>query len=247
MNLVIKLSFLFLIGAVSGWVIELFFRRFISASNPERKWINPGFCVGPYLPLYGFGLCIMYMTVSLEDLHIIANPAWNKLLLLLIMAAGMTAIEYIAGIISLKLYHVRLWDYSGMWGNIQGIICPAFSLIWALLGAVYYFLLHPRLAEAVEWLLDNLEFSFVLGLFFGIFLVDVVYSLQLVGKIKQFAADNNVIVRYENLKAHIRAVQDKNDKKYNFLFPFRSDRPLAEHLKDMKASLEKRVKEARQK
>ena len=30
---------------VAGWVLELFFRRFISGNNPERKWINPGFMV----------------------------------------------------------------------------------------------------------------------------------------------------------------------------------------------------------
>jgi len=36
---------------VFGWVLELLFRRFFSGTNPEHRWINPGFCVGPYLPL----------------------------------------------------------------------------------------------------------------------------------------------------------------------------------------------------
>lgn len=48
MNLFLKLAYLFFIGSVLGWVLELFYRRFISGANPERKWINPGFCVGPY-------------------------------------------------------------------------------------------------------------------------------------------------------------------------------------------------------
>ena len=52
----------------------------------------------------------------------------------------MTAIEYIAGIIALKGFHVVLWDYSNEWGNIQGIICPKFSLFWGLLGVAYYYL-----------------------------------------------------------------------------------------------------------
>lgn len=56
MNLFLTLAYLFFIGSVLGWVLELFYRRFISGANPERKWINPGFCVGPYVPLYGFGL-----------------------------------------------------------------------------------------------------------------------------------------------------------------------------------------------
>ena len=62
MNLFLILAFLFFIGSVTGWVLELFFRRFISVANPERKWINPGFCVGPCMCLFmasGCVLCIL--------------------------------------------------------------------------------------------------------------------------------------------------------------------------------------------
>ena len=52
MNFILTLAYLFFVGSVSGWVLELFFRKFFSASNPEHKWINPGFCTGPYLPIY---------------------------------------------------------------------------------------------------------------------------------------------------------------------------------------------------
>ena len=60
MNLFLTLAFLFFIGAITGWVIEVLFRRFLSSANPERKWINPGFCTGPYMTLYGVGLCMLY-------------------------------------------------------------------------------------------------------------------------------------------------------------------------------------------
>ena len=43
------------------------------------------------------------------------------------MAVGMTLIEYVAGVFCLKFLKVRLWDYSNLWGNVQGIICPLFS------------------------------------------------------------------------------------------------------------------------
>ena len=66
LSTLLTLSFLFFMGSVAGWVLELFFRRFFSSANPERKWINPGFCTGPYVPLYGLGLCALYLIVSLE-------------------------------------------------------------------------------------------------------------------------------------------------------------------------------------
>ena len=61
MSMFLTLAYLFFIGAVLGWCLELVFRKFFSSANPEHKWINPGFCVGPYVPLYGFGLCILYL------------------------------------------------------------------------------------------------------------------------------------------------------------------------------------------
>lgn len=242
MGMFLTLAFLFFIGSVTGWFIELLFRRFISDANPERKWINPGFCMGPYIPLYGFGLCILYLIAQLERFNLIAGPFWNKAVLFLAMAVCMTAIEYIAGIMCLKLTKVRLWDYSNERGNIQGIICPKFSFFWAVLGAVYYFLIHPNILKALKWLSNNLAFSFVIGLFFGVFIIDVIHSAHLVSRLKKYADDNDVIVKYETIKANIRSRYDQTKQRYSFFRPFRSDRPLHEHLKDMLESFEKRKK-----
>lgn len=239
MNILLALAFLFFIGSVFGWVLEVLFRRFISSANPERKWINPGFCTGPYLPLYGCGLCILYLIASLEKLELISNPIWSKLVLFLAMAVCMTAIEYIAGIYSLKVAKVRLWDYSREWGNIQGVICPKFSLAWAALGALYYFLVHPYILGGLEWLSGNLAFSFFIGLFFGAFAVDVAQSAQLVAKLKKYAEENNVIIRYEAIKAEIRRKHDQAKKRYHFFRPFRTSISLSEHLKELKDSFER--------
>lgn len=245
MKLSLALAFLFFVGSVAGWVMELLFRRFLSRANPERKWINPGFCTGPYVPLYGFGLCVLFLITSLEERAFLADPLWNRLLLFGMSAVAMTAIEYIAGILCLKVAKVRLWDYSDDWGNIQGIICPKFSLIWALLGGAYAFLIHPRILKALYWLSNNLAFSFFIGLFFGVFLLDVIHSAQLVVKLKRFADEHQVILRYERVKSHIRAVHEQTAQQYHFFQPFRSERPLNEHLLNMLATLETRKQERR--
>lgn len=240
MNLFLILAFLFFIGSVTGWIIELFFRKFFSSANPEHKWINPGFCTGPYLPLYGCGLCILYLIASLERYNFIVNPFLNKMVLLLTMAVCMTVIEYIAGIMSLHYAHVRLWDYTNEWGNVQGIICPKFSLIWGILGGIYYFLVHPHILDALNWLSGNLAFSFVIGQFFGVFWIDAAHSAQFVAKLKTYAQENDVVIRYEAMKAEIRKKRIYAKKKYHFLFPFHTDHPLLEHLHELKESFEDR-------
>lgn len=95
MRLSLALAFLFFIGSCFGWVLELLYRNL---THRHKKWINPGFCTGPYLPIYGFGLCTLFLLASLEDLHLIADPVWNRVVLFIAMAVAMTLIEYIAGL-----------------------------------------------------------------------------------------------------------------------------------------------------
>ena len=234
--------YLFFFGAVGGWVLELLFRRFFSGANPERKWLNPGFLFGPCLPLYGFGTVLLFILSELDHqlFGSFSGTFWYYPVMFVVMALAMTLLEYIVGVVSFKGFHLRLWDYSKQWGNIQGLICPKFSLAWALLGAAYYFLIHPRILHAIDWLSRNLAFSFVIGLFYGVFLIDVVYSTKLIHRIKKLADENEVIVKYENLKAHVRSVHDRSAQKASFFFPLRSERPLNEHLRELRETLEQR-------
>ena len=239
MNVFLVFAFLFFIGSTFGWVLELFYRRFFSRNNPDRKWINPGFCTGPYLPLYGTGLCFLFMIASVQRYIDFGNYYVNIAFLLVSMAAAMTVIEYIAGIMMLKNSHIRLWDYSREWANIQGVICPKFSFYWGILGAVYYFFIHPYIIDALYWLAENLAFSFVIGMFFGVFIIDAVNSTQLIAKLKKLSDEYEVVVRYEELKSHIRSFQDKQKSKYNFFRPLYSELSLSEHIRDLKQSFEK--------
>jgi len=229
MSLFLILAFLFFIGSVGGWGLEVFYRRFFSDANPERRWINPGFCTGPYLPLYGSGLCILYLLASLEK----QLPWLTKPLLFILMAISMTGIEFIVGIWTLKRSKVRLWDYTNEWCNVEGVICPKFSCYWAILGALYYFLIHPHILQALAWLSSNLAFSFVIGMFFGVFIMDYAHSASLVSRLKAFAEENQVVVRYEAVKSHIRGHHEQTRQKYRFFRPFHSELPLREHLKNM--------------
>lgn len=237
MSILLTLAYLFFIGSVIGWILELLYRNL---TQKHEKWVNPGFCTGPYLPIYGFGLCALFLLASLEQYSLIKNPILNKAVLFAAMAVGMTLIEYLAGLFCLKHLKVRLWDYSDLWGNIQGIICPLFSVFWAILGAVYYFFVHPHILDGLYWLSRNLAFSFFIGMFFGIFIIDVVHSGNLIVKLKRFAEENEVIVRYEALKDHVLSVHQRNKEKYRFFRPFREVQPLSEILQEMQESLEQR-------
>lgn len=75
-------------------------------------------------------------------------------------------------------------------GQYTGHNLPKFTLGWAVLSAVYYFLIHPRIENALVWLSNNLAFSFIIGFFYGVFVIDLVNATALLVKIKRFADES---------------------------------------------------------
>ena len=196
MKYLVIISTLFVIGSLLGWIIELFFRRLVS----QKKWVNPGFLTGPYLPIYGFGVVVLY-AVSNIPLGI-ELKAVDIIVRIIIIGFGMTFIEFIAGLIFIKGLKIKLWDYSDRKGNIMGIICPIVSLAWLVVGSLYYFLLNPVLVEGISWISENLIYTFFVGGVVGAMVVDLSYSIHLATKLKQFKEMQRL--RFEELKKEFK-------------------------------------------
>ena len=144
MNRLLILLFLFFAGSCLGWVGELFFRRYLDpVERKKKKFCNPGLFVGPYLPIYGTGVILLYLLAQIHFPKLAAeHPTLEKLVIFLCMAACMTLLEFITGMIFVNHMHLQLWDYTPYWGNIKGVICPLFSLIWYGVAAFYYLVVH---------------------------------------------------------------------------------------------------------
>ena len=213
-RIVLVYLFLFLFGDILGYFLEVIFRRVFSA----KKWVNPGFMKGPWLPLYGFGLIIMFTLVN--AIKLIPLPFYNidknippnvyDLIPLIIIGSSLVLLEFLAGIIFVKGFRVKLWDYSNMRGNILGIICPVFSVIWFAIGIIFYYAVYPYVAllfnKAFAYMFGtNLSsphfgFIFILGLCYGIMLIDFSTSINLFAKIVSLAKESNLVLRYENVR-----------------------------------------------
>ena len=196
-----------MLGSVGGWILELFFRRIFSA----KKWINPGFLNGPYLPMYGCGTLLLYGACF------IPLPRWA---LVLILIAALTLLEYVTGLIFIKGLKIKLWDYSDRWGNVQGIVCPLFSLLWGCIAAGFVYLLFAPLHTAAVWAAGSLFMIFATGIFYGVFVADVCVSFNVSLKIRRAAAQFKEAVHYEQLKAALNERRAARRQKLRFLFPF---------------------------
>lgn len=228
MMIFLDIVFLFFIGCTFGWVLELFYRRLA-----HGYWVNPGFLVGPYLPIYGFGLCaltVIYLTFYEMNLP--------SILVIILMGAAMTLIEFIGGL-SFVNKPVKLWDYSNNWGNYKGIICPLFSLIWTFISALYYFFLSEFILDKVIWFNNHIIFSFVLGMFMATIIIDYAYSTKLLSKVRKYAKESGATIRYEEFKKTVKEHQQKAKEKYSFIFPLKSSMDLKPYVHNYKKYIKK--------
>ncbi|PKN27719.1 MAG: hypothetical protein CVU65_01215 [Deltaproteobacteria bacterium HGW-Deltaproteobacteria-22] len=126
---------LFAFYAFCGWLVEVAYRSF-----QARRFVNPGFLRGPFVPLYAMGAsCIVLLGRPLEGLHpVVQVPIYGVVL---------TALEYAVGWLLEKWLHVKLWTYEDSRYNWQGRICLSFSAAWTGLAVVFSLWIHP----AVLW------------------------------------------------------------------------------------------------
>lgn len=162
------------------------------------------------------------------------------------MTALVVLLEYLTGLYFLKVNHVRLWDYSDRWGNIQGIICPLFSVFWLAIAGGYYFLLHPSLVKLVQLVMNTPYLFFFEGFASGIFIIDFIMSIQLVNRLRTFAKEHKLDIAFENLKENIQKKRQERKEKRAFLFPFRLPhtilKEMVENYLDKKKKNVKKVK-----
>ena len=62
-----------------------------------------------------------------------------------------------------------------------------------------------------------------MGLFYGVFLIDVCYSLNILNNIQKFAKENDIIVQYEAFRKHIGELRNDFKEKEMIYFSMKLD------------------------
>lgn len=172
------LFLLFIVYSITGWIIE------VIATYPDTKcFVNRGFLIGPYCPIYGN--CAIAMIFLL---HNVTNPILLFVLSILICSIG----EYVTSYAMEKIFHARWWDYSKNKFNLNGRICLVNSLAFGVLGFLLIKFVNPFVVELITKLsptMMNVLFYTILTLF----IIDNVISFKVVFKIK------NMSIKYVHL------------------------------------------------
>lgn len=167
----IKLYFiLYIIYSFIGWVIEV-----IATSKDNKGFVNRGFLIGPYCPIYG--TCALLMILIL--------PNQENIFLLFLMSLLICSIsEYLTSYVMEKLFKARWWDYSSRRFNLNGRICLKISLGFGLLGVILVRYVNPFITSYLIKIPNNIV-DIIFYILIIIFVIDNIISFKVVLKIKE--------------------------------------------------------------
>lgn len=161
---------LFMIYSVAGWIMEVTCKSF-----EAKKFINRGFMIGPYCPIYGWGA--IFITILLK--RYISD--WIVLFFMSMITCGI--LEYLTSYVMEKLFHARWWDYSRRKYNINGRICLETLVPFGLLGLTIMYITNPIILNALQSIPDNI-LNVIAIVLFVIFIIDGIVSLKVVSNVR---------------------------------------------------------------
>ncbi len=158
---------LFLSYSFLGWLMEV-----IGKLIQLKRFINRGFLIGPYCPIYGSGAILITLLLK----RYTEDPF--TLFIMAILLCG--TLEYLTSYFMEKMYHARWWDYSQRKFNINGRVCLNTIIPFGLLGMFIIYISNPFLITNIEKL-SEMWLNILSGTLLIIYLVDNIISAKIVG------------------------------------------------------------------
>lgn len=165
---------LFLVYAIIGWVVEV-----INAYIKKKKFINRGFLIGPYCPIYGVGM--------LTIIGLLRGYTDNYIVLFILSMTICMVLEYLTSYFMELVFKARWWDYSSKRFNINGRICLETAIPFGLGGMMIMYVINPVIEGILNRFSDNMLLVLSISLM-TIFLIDLVVSFFVVIKFRNMSS-----------------------------------------------------------
>ena len=166
---------LFMIYSVSGWTMEV-----IGKLIQYKRFINRGFLIGPYCPIYGYGAMLITFLLN----KYIGDPI--ALFVMAIFVCGI--LEYATSYYMEKMYKARWWDYSQRKFNINGRVCLNTIIPFGLLGLFIMYVSNPFLLSKLN-LLSEVWLNVLFWTLLTIFITDNIVSVVVIRYVKKTEKD----------------------------------------------------------
>jgi len=196
----------FIIYSFLGFVIETVFALINYGVLESRQ----SFLYGPFCSIYGLGAVIIILSLRYKFFK-------NSYTL---FAGGFivgSIVEYFVSFFGELLLHVKWWDYSDRFLNVNGRICFLYSIFWGLLGVYLLKSINPKIDKFIDWIkgkgnlnvLRTVVFCFIIFLF-----VDCVISAYAINMyLLRVCVENNLeIPNKEMTEKYYHQIYDNKEK-----------------------------------
>ena len=165
---------LFYMFSFFGWIFE---SSYVSIIN--KKLVNRGFLIGPWIPIYGFGGVLMLF---------VALPFYfDPVLVFIVGLVAASTLEYFTGVIMERIFAVKYWDYTGKpFASKNGYICLESSLCWGVFTLILTYV-GDRWIEGFIYTPSKAMFLVLDSVLTLVFLSDVYVSAKTALHIKDMA------------------------------------------------------------
>ena len=161
---------LFFVYSFLGWFMESIGGIFV-----VKKYVNRGFLIGPYCPVYGTGVVLITLLLN--------NSTDNCISLFINVMVICGVLEYLTGYLMEKIFKARWWDYSDNRFNINGRVCLETLVPFSIMGTLFLYVINPILINLFVSAPDILIHIITWVLFF-IIIIDTIFSLIIMNAFK---------------------------------------------------------------
>ena len=120
-----------------GFILETTLKTFFFHN------MNNGIMYGPWIPVYGFGCCLIIAIMRFVFNRIKVNRVVKIFLVFLISFFVLTILEFIGGFLIEKIFNHVFWDYSDLKFNFGHYIALEISLVWGVMSLFIIYVLKP--------------------------------------------------------------------------------------------------------
>lgn len=157
---------LFFTYSFAGWFMES-----VGGILKVKKFINRGFLIGPYCPVYGLG--VVLITFLLRNYT-------NDIPVLFILSTLICGtLEYFTSYIMEKLFNARWWDYHSRKFNINGRICLETLIPFGIVGSLLLCIINPFFIDLYSKIPEIIRHIIVIVLTI-LFIVDFIISFIII-------------------------------------------------------------------
>lgn len=133
-NFAIKIFWIFIIGSIFGFFVEMLYSTIYTRMIIIRK----GLIYGPFVQVYGMGAVAYYLLIKK-----VKEPK-DAFFMGMIMGG---ILEYICSFFQEILFGTISWDYSKMFMNFNGRTCLLYCFYWGIIAVMFLKIIYPWLQK----------------------------------------------------------------------------------------------------